>query len=51
MLSSSSFKARKYFDHQRIEHLFEKHISGRVDASESLWKVLNLELWLRKKID
>lgn len=51
MLSSSSFKGRKYFDHQSIEHLFEKHIGGRVDASDSLWKVLNLELWLRKKID
>ena len=51
MLSSSSFKARKYFNHIKIEQLFEKHMAGKVNASEGLWKVLNLELWLRKKID
>jgi asparagine synthase (glutamine-hydrolysing) len=51
ILSSSSFKARKYFNHKKVEQLFEKHISGKVDAADSLWKVLNLELWLRKKVD
>jgi len=51
ILSSTSFKSRAFFDQKNIEQLFEKHIVGRVDASESLWKVLNLEIWLRKKID
>ena len=51
ILSSTSFKSRTFFDQKNIEQLFEKHIVGRVDASESLWKVLNLEIWLRKKID
>lgn len=51
VLSSTSFKARKYFNHKKIEELFEKHIAGKVNASDNLWKVLNLELWLRKKID
>ncbi len=51
ILSSSSFKARKYFDHNKIEQLFEQHMAGKVNASESLWKVINLEFWLRKKVD
>lgn len=51
VLNSASFKGRRYFDQQKIEDLFEKHLAGKLDASDSLWKVLNLELWLRKKID
>jgi len=50
VLRSRSFRERGYLDAGRVERLFERHLAGE-DASQSLWKSLNLELWFRRFID
>lgn len=52
ILRSRSFTARPYFDIQRVQELFDHFIAGRAALSSStVWRWVNLELWLRKFID
>lgn len=51
VLTSSSFKARPYFDTSRIQLLFKRHCQGGINISTSIWRWVNLELWLRRFID
>ena len=51
MIGSEKFRQRKYWKYQEVSKLFDEHSSGTEDHSEDLWKVINVELWLRKFID
>ena len=37
----------EYLDHAYIRTLAEEHRRGRIDATDRLWRLLNLELWGR----
>jgi len=49
--NSLEFKKRPYFDMDKIRRLNSEHISGRKNYGQEIWKILHLELWLRKFID
>jgi asparagine synthase (glutamine-hydrolysing) len=51
ILDSAKFKKRIYFDHEEIKLKYNDFISGNNNESQAIWKVINLELWLRKFID
>jgi len=48
ILSSSSFKTRKIFNHQLIIKEYSRYLRGYNTHSRWLWMVLMLELWFRK---
>jgi len=50
VLGSASFRGRGYLDADRLDRLYAGHLAG-ADASQTLWKALNLELWFRRFID
>ncbi|MCJ7445380.1 MAG: asparagine synthase (glutamine-hydrolyzing) [Methanotrichaceae archaeon] len=47
IIESNSFASRKYWDKQMISKIFQEHIGGIKDHSEYLWRIINLELWIR----
>ena len=51
IISESRFRSREYFDLKQIQRLFDEHIANRENNGQELWKILNLELWLRRFID
>ncbi|NQZ59148.1 MAG: asparagine synthase [Lentisphaeraceae bacterium] len=51
VFSSESFKNRGYFDVQRVNNLFDAYCEGKSMRKFPLWRILNLELWLREFID
>ncbi len=51
IIDSDSFRRRGYFDVDRIKREFKAHCEGKKDATGTIWKSVNLELWFRKFID
>ena len=51
IFNSDTFKSRKYFDHGQVNFLYQNYISGQKFRKFPLWRVLNLELWLREFVD
>jgi hypothetical protein len=51
VFTSPEFRGRPYLDPWGILALFEDHQAGRTDSYQTIWKALNLELWLRRFID
>jgi asparagine synthase (glutamine-hydrolysing) len=51
IISSREFKKRIYWNVEKIERMFEEHLIGKYDHSQNLWKVVILELWLRRWIN
>lgn len=51
ILNSQSFNSRSYFRHQKIRDAFDDFVVGKNDESLIFWRIINLELWLRKFID
>lgn len=51
ILTDKSAKERGYYDVKALNCLISEHISGKVDHSEILWGLLNLELWQKEFID
>lgn len=47
----SRAEARGLLEPEEVRRIVEEHQSGRVDHSERLWSLLNLELWQRTFID
>jgi asparagine synthase (glutamine-hydrolysing) len=35
----------EYFDARAVDSLIERHRSGRIDATDRLWRLVNVELW------
>lgn len=50
ILHSSEFKNRPYFDINKVNGLNKRHLSGKQNNGKEIWKILHLELWLRKFI-
>jgi asparagine synthase (glutamine-hydrolysing) len=51
VLRSDSFRSRGYLDAGRLQRLYARHAAGRVNAWQTVWKAVNLELWFRAFID
>ncbi len=51
VIHSDSFQTRPYFKPKKAQMLYENHLRGKIDASRPLWRMLNLELWLRRYTD
>jgi asparagine synthase (glutamine-hydrolysing) len=51
ILSSRSFRERGIFDVPVLERKMQDYITGKIDYSEQIWMVLNVELWHQQFID
>jgi len=47
VFTSRRFASRPYWNQDKATRLLEAHIQGRASAGDTLWKCLNVELWLR----
>jgi hypothetical protein len=36
-----------YINYEKAINIFEKHLNGKVNASQEIWKWINLDLWLK----
>ena len=45
---SPAFSRRPYWHAQRLQKMFEAHVAGEIEAGATLWKCVNLELWLQR---
>lgn len=51
LIASESFRSRPYFDVKQVKKLCEAHTEGKRNVSNTIWRIINLELWLRQFID
>jgi asparagine synthase (glutamine-hydrolysing) len=51
VLFDSRARERGWFEPKFIEKLIAEHIEGSWDYSSEIWRLLVLELWLRKHLD
>jgi len=55
IFASSKFRDRKYWNSEEVIHMLEEHLGvgskSRKNHSEMLWRIINVELWLRTFID
>jgi asparagine synthase (glutamine-hydrolysing) len=51
IFSSDPFRDRGYHRHVAVERLFQAHVNQEINAGQTIWKILNLELWFRIFID
>ena len=51
IIRSRSFNKRIYFDSPRVNTMVNAHFNRSKDFGSEIWKVVHLELWLRKYID
>ncbi len=47
IIGSKSFASRKYWDQQEVLRVFKEQERGISGHSEDIWRIINLELWLR----
>ena len=48
---SKTFKNRPYWIAAKVEQKLNRESSIRLEPSDNIWRILNLELWLRRFID
>lgn len=48
IIYSESFASRPYFNVRNVQKMYIEHCNGTKNHSKSIWKWINLELWLRK---
>ena len=51
MLNSSKFKNRGYFDVEDCKQKYQRHLDGKANLANEIWKWINLEVWFQKFID
>jgi len=51
LLTDGRLAQRKLLDDNYLRNLLEAHRTGRVDATDALWRLLNFELWNRVFFD
>lgn len=51
LISSDSFYERGYHRPSSVQKIFQAHIGKKLNAGQTLWKIINLELWFRIFID
>jgi asparagine synthase (glutamine-hydrolysing) len=47
ILESASFGSRPYWRRPRVLKVFEDHVDGGTNAGDTIWRWINVELWLR----
>jgi len=48
ILGRDSLIAGQYICSEKASTVFQNHLKGNVDNSKEIWKMINLELWLRE---
>ena len=48
---STRARDRGYFEASELERLSQEHRSGRIDHTDRLWLLINLEIWQRLFVD
>jgi asparagine synthase (glutamine-hydrolysing) len=48
VINSADFKGRPYWDSTVVRRMFNDHVKGEIDIGDTIWKWINLELWLRE---
>ncbi|MCZ7355876.1 MAG: asparagine synthase (glutamine-hydrolyzing) [Candidatus Methanoperedens sp.] len=48
IIYSESFKNRPYWKWNDVEKIFISHIQNKKNAGDTIWKWINLEIWLRE---
>ncbi len=48
---SQSFANRPYFDQQKVLKVLHSFVEGKMDDTLLLWRIINVELWLREFFD
>jgi len=51
IIHSKSFQKRPYFNVEFIKKAFATHCKDKKNISQTIWRWVNLELWLRKFIE
>jgi len=51
IIESERLASRPYWKHGCVKRLFVEHIEGRKDNSGVIWRIINMEIWLRLFID
>ncbi|MFA5247964.1 MAG: asparagine synthase (glutamine-hydrolyzing) [Candidatus Paceibacterota bacterium] len=51
VITSESFRSRKYWDWQEVKKCYDEFVSGEIEYSWILWRTVCTELWLRRFID
>jgi len=51
IIYSESFKKRPYWKFENIEKDFLDHINNKKNSGKTIWKCINLEIWLRHFIE
>jgi len=45
---SEPFKSRPYWNWREVERHYNRHLEGKANIGDTLWKWINLEIWLRE---
>jgi asparagine synthase (glutamine-hydrolysing) len=48
IFTSEQFKSRPYWNWKKVEQHYTRHLEGKSNIGETIWKWLNLEIWLRE---
>jgi len=51
IIYSEIFKTRPYWNWKRIEKMYTRHLQGDINIGDTIWKWINLEMWLRYFFD
>ncbi|MBT4513003.1 MAG: asparagine synthase (glutamine-hydrolyzing) [Chloroflexi bacterium] len=51
IINSESFRQRPYWKWNEVNELFTAHIKGKKNIGDTIWKWINLELWMRHYCD
>jgi asparagine synthase (glutamine-hydrolysing) len=51
IIYSDKFKQRPYWRWTDVEKLFVNHVNRKTNAGATIWKCINLELWLREFVE
>jgi asparagine synthase (glutamine-hydrolysing) len=47
IINSDSFKNRPYWKWEKISKLYQQHKNKKINIGDTIWKWINLEIWLR----
>jgi asparagine synthase (glutamine-hydrolysing) len=51
LIDSDEFKRRKYWKPGEVRRLLEEHLSGKKNHEDTLWRIINVELWFNVFMD
>lgn len=48
IFTSEQFKSRPYWNGRDVERHYNRHLEGKANMGDTLWKWINLEMWMRE---